>query len=180
MKNSNYFLLAIMAFALFTFTACDDDDGVIMNDMELITTVELTFTEMGNTTTFAIRDLDGVGGNDPVKETIQLLANKTYTIGVRFLDESDANDVENITEEVQAESDEHLVCFSAVGSLATPTVSDTDASGNPLGLAATITTDQTGNATLQVVLKHEPDKSSANSCSTGETDVEVTFDVVVQ
>lgn len=180
MKNSKYIFLAILASCLFTFTACDDDDNMTVNDPEVITTVELTFTENGNSTTFTIRDTDGPGGSDPVKETVQLASNTAYTVAVRFLDESDASDVEDITTEVREESDEHLACYSVTGTLETPVITDTDGSGNPLGLAATITTGAAGNGTLGVVLKHEPVKSATDPCSTGETDVEVTFDVEIQ
>lgn len=180
MKNSKYFFLAILAFSLFTFTACDDDDNVQLNDEELITTVELTFTENGNSSTFTIRDTDGDGGNPPEKETIQLGTDKEYTIAVRFLDESNSNDVEDITVEVRDESDEHLVCYSATGDFTAPTISDMDTAGNPLGLATAVSTTQAGTGTLTVVLKHQPDKSLVDACSTGDTDVEVIFDVEIQ
>ena len=180
MKKLNYLFLTILAFSPFIFTACDDDDNVQTNDEELITTVELTFTEMGSSSVFSIRDTDGDGGNPPEKETIQLAAAKTYTVAVRFLDESNSTAINDITTEVQEESNDHLVCFSSTDALTAPTINDVDANGNPLGLSATLTTNQAGNGTLTVVLKHQPDKSLTNPCTTGETDVEVTFDVVVQ
>ncbi|MFT4758312.1 MAG: hypothetical protein ACI9XO_000106 [Paraglaciecola sp.] len=179
MKNSKYLFLAILASSLF-FTACDDDDNVQMNEEELITTVELTFTENGNVTTFAFRDTDGDGGNPPVIDPIQLTSGTAYSIAVRFLDESNSSDIEDITVEVQEESDEHLVCFSTTGNLEDVTINDTDSAGNPLGLIADLTAGQAGNGTLTVVLKHQPDKALTNPCSTGETDVEVTFEVEIQ
>lgn len=178
MKNSKYFFLAILASSLF-FTSCDDDDNA-GPEQELITTVELTFTEGSTSSTFTVTDTDGDGGNAPVVETIQLDANKTYTVAARFLDESNASNIENITEEVEEESNEHLVCYTATGELATPTITDTDSAGNPLGLTATVATTGAGSGTLMVVLKHEPDKAAVTPCSTGDTDVEVTFPVEIQ
>ena len=181
MKNSKYFFLAILATSLF-FTSCDDDDGAgPENPEEVITTVELTFTEGGNSSTFTVTDTDGdSGGNAPVVETIQLDANKTYTVAARFLDESNASDVEDITEEVAEEDDEHLVCYTTTGELTALAITDTDSAGNPLGLTATVTTTEAGTATLMLVLKHQPDKAAATPCSTGDTDVEVTFPVEIQ
>jgi len=181
MTNSKYFFLAILASSLF-FTSCDDDDNLDggPGEPELITTVELTFTESGNSSTFTVTDPDGDGGNAPVAETIQLEADKTYTVTARFLDESDANDVEDITEEVSEEADEHLVCYTATGELSAPTTTDTDSAGDALGLAATVSTTEAGSGTLMVVLKHQPDKASTTPCSTGDTDVEVTFPVEIQ
>lgn len=179
MTNSKYFFLAILASSLF-FTSCDDDDNVIVNEPEQITTVELVFEEGVNFSTFTVTDPDGPGGNDPVAETIQLEAGKTYTVFARFLDESDPSDVEDITEEVTEEADEHLVCYTATGELSTPTTTDTDSAGDPLGLSATVTTTQAGTGTLMVVLKHMPDKGAATPCNTGDTDAEVIFPVEIQ
>ncbi|MEO1259442.1 MAG: type 1 periplasmic binding fold superfamily protein [Bacteroidota bacterium] len=181
MKKLNFIFLLFLAITLFTFTSCDDDEGVDVNDVELITTVTLQFnlpdgTDAGS---FTIRDTDGDGGNPPVKESINLSANTGYLISAQFFDESDPADVEDITEEVNEEDDEHLVCYTASG-LSAPFDLNTDSNGDLLGTTAAITTGDAGTGTLQIVLKHEPDKSATDACATGETDVEVIFDVVVQ
>jgi hypothetical protein len=181
MKTLNSFLtfMLITLYAV-TFTACDKDDNPKPNEQELITTVKLTFTPAGGEpVSFAARDLDGDGGQPPVVEDIQLAAATSYTLQVEFLDESDPLQTEDLTEEVSGESAEHLVCFSATGSMAAPVASDQDSNGAPLGLVSAVSTDQAGAGTLQVSLKHEPDKQATDPCSTGETDAEVVFQVTI-
>lgn len=169
---------------VFTFGACnkDDDDHSGTNEEELITTVKLTFTntQTNAVTTFEGKDLDGVGGNPPLIDPVVLAAQSTYTLEVEFLDESSAQSVEDITEEVKEEDEEHLVCYAFTGNITQVQTTDTDGDGNPLGLEATVTTGAAGSATLTITLKHEPNKGASNPCSTGETDVELMFGVDIQ
>ena len=61
-----------------------------------------------------------------------------------------------------------------------------DANGNPIGLLTTVTTEEPGNGTITVILRHEPDKFAlgvSNGDITnagGETDIEVVFNVEVK
>ncbi len=182
MKITNHIFFFALLLTVVTFTACDDDEGVDITEQELITTVTMILTpdQTTETISFSIRDTDGPGGNAPMVDTLQLAANLTYFFSLEFLDESDMTDVEDITAEVRTESDEHLVCYSASGAAIVPTITDTDGDGNPLGLTGTFTTGNAGTDSLTVRLKHQPDKSATDPCATGETDVEVTFPVVVQ
>jgi hypothetical protein len=179
MKNLKFIPAFLLLGSLF-FTACDKDNDP-SNEEELITTVKLTFTEVGGSSTeFTVKDLDGDGGDAPVADNLTLKANTAYTIGVEFLDERDAGHTHDITEEVSTESADHLVCFTATGSMTEPTIGDVDGNGKLLGLESALTTGTAGTGTLQVSLKHQPDKSAADPCSTGDTDVDVTFEVNIQ
>ncbi|MFY0645020.1 MAG: hypothetical protein JXR19_11185 [Bacteroidia bacterium] len=183
MKNSIIYSIILISFFAFSICACTDkvDDPPNINEEELITTVELTFTNDSNSNDvrmFQFADTDGVGGNEPTAhDTIRLDTNSSYTLQVRFLDESGST-VEDITEEVEEEADEHLVCYTSNGALS---VSITDIDGNslPLGLEAIVTTGQQEVTDLNVQLKHQPDVKNG-SCDLGETDVEVLFRVEVE
>lgn len=184
--QTNHLKLLAMLFiflpALLLTTGCDrDDDNEPENEQELITTVTLTFTPTagGSAIVATAKDLDGDGGNPPVVQDIELAANTDYTLAISFLDES-KNPVENITEEVEEESNEHLVCLVGSGAMPSPTIQDTDDNGDPLGLVSTFKTGAAGNGSLKVTLKHEADKSAATPCATGETDAEQTFNVTVK
>ena len=77
-----------MFLMLSVFTACDSDDPEPVNEEELITTVELTFTndnDASDVRTASFTDLDGEGGNDPIIDNISLMADATYTLTVKFL-----------------------------------------------------------------------------------------------
>lgn len=165
---------------IFVYCEKDQDQG-IDNEEELITDVVLTFTdELGNNQTFTFSDPDGPGGNTPSQDEITLASLTNYDLSIQFLDASNPSDIEDITIEVEEESEEHLVCYDFSGNISSITLTDTDQNNLPLGLEALFITQQPGTGTLTISLKHLPDKANANPCSTGETDVEVTFQVVVE
>ena len=180
MKNqlfSTFFFFAFLAFI--SFSCEKDTTGDPDNESELITTVSITFTPAsGAAKSFKWTDKDGEGGLAPVIESIVLAANTSYTISTSFLDES-KSPVENITEEILEESNDHLVCYAVSGSAPAVQITDQDKKKNPLGLAGTIKTTTAGNGSIKVSLKHTPDKKASTPCSTGETDVEVTFPVTI-
>lgn len=174
-----FYVFMLGSTLLFTVGCDKDDDEEPTNEQELITTVTLTFTPTsGSAIVATAKDLDGAGGNAPTIQAINLKSNTDYTLAVAFADES-KSPAEDITEEVEEESNEHLVCLVASGAMPTPTIQDKDAAGKDLGLKSKFKTGAAGAGTLKITLKHEPDKSSANACSTGETDVEQTFTVTI-
>ncbi len=182
-KFPGFTILLLLATAVL-FVACedDDDDDEPINEQEVITTVQVTFTNQATNqvATFAARDTDGDGGNPPLIDDIVLEERQTYNVSVEFLDESDPSDIEDITEEVMEEDLEHLVCYFTDGQVPAPSNLSQDSEGNTLGLTALLNTGNTGAGTFRVVLRHEPEKTSADPCDTGETDADVTFDVTIQ
>ena len=106
----------------------------------------VTLQSADNTVTLSSVDLDGDGPNEPVLSVQGLLnANATYTGSVRFLNESVAP-LEDITEEVKEEAEEHQVFYSFTAPINSVTTSDNDSNGNPLGLDFTLTTGAAGTA----------------------------------
>ena len=180
MKNQFFSIYLIFSLLILLSFSCEKDTEVYPEDeSELITTVSITFTPAsGAAKSFKWTDKDGAGGIAPVIESIVLTANTSYTISTTFLDES-KTPAYNITEEVQEESYEHLVCYVSSGSAPEVQITDQDKKKYPLGLAGTIKTTTAGNGSIKVSLKHMPDKKAATPCSTGETDVEVTFPVTI-
>ncbi|MBV6484411.1 MAG: hypothetical protein KFKLKKLM_00915 [Flavobacteriales bacterium] len=192
-KNSMKSIFTILMLSLVVF-ACKKDDKKPTpsnpngntpppNEEELITTVVLTFTDTTGlvapfTVTFA--DPDGDGGNAPtIHEEIHLDSNKYYNVTIQFLDES-KTPAEDITEEIEEEATDHLICFTPAGP-ASLSIVRTDSDGTfEIGLESFWSTgsmSMTGN-TVTVVLKHQPGVKDG-SCSPGDTDVEVVFDVVI-
>ncbi len=174
--------LALSA-SIFIAGACKDA-SVDPEENELITTVQLEFTNGSSVQRFSWKDPDGDGGVAPVIDKISLLPNTAYTLKVFFLDES-KSPAEDITAEVAEESDEHLVIYSLTpASLATYSYGDKDASNLPVGLTGSFTTQSAGTGTLKVQLRHQPPvngvKAKNGTAGPGSDDVNVDFSIEVK
>ena len=177
----------IMAIAfLIALGACKKDDNEVntptpTNEEELITTVTLHFTEVADTLNnfmVSFKDIDGVGGNDAIIDTIKLGENKTFNVTIELLDES-SSPVKNITEEVKEEADEHLFCYTIFTSELR--VNNIDSDGNfPIGIESEWVSGYDEISSIKIFLKHQPDGQKDGSCYPGETDVEVVFPLVIQ
>lgn len=176
MKNT--FFLALVATAM--FASCTDDDQPVPppNEEELITTVNVQLTSSSETVTLMFQDTDGPGGNDPVITGGTLRENTAYSFTTTFLNES-VSPTEDITEEVREEGTEHFVLYTSGALNFSFVLDDADTDGNPIGLTGTLTTASAGTGDLQVILRHEPTKT-ATGATGGETDVDVSFPIVVE
>jgi hypothetical protein len=179
-------ILPVLALAAFT-AACDDDPTApVANEQELITDVTLTLTPVGggSAITTTIADADGPGPNPPAAQTvaIALTPGTTYDGTIAFLDRSDPAAVEDITEEVEEEAEEHRVFYtlSGLSGVTIPDTSlDTDANGAPLGVTFQLVVDAAaaaGSGSIRVVLSHYDDGPKGDgSTPSDETDADVTF-----
>lgn len=168
-------------------SACEKDDPIV-NEEELITTLRMTLTPAGGGTPVVLSfvDLDGEGGNAPVITGGTLAANTTYTGALAILNESETP-VEDITEEIETEDDEHQFFFTTSAGLnLTVSYADQDGNNNPVGLATSAAAGAASTGTLTVTLRHEPNKTAAGvkdgdiTNAGGETDIEVVFPVTIQ
>lgn len=179
LKSSFYFLFAVIGLG---WIACKPTTPPDPNEEELITSVLIALRDSSGVEpnkSFMYRDLDGDGGNAPsVFDTIRLLSNKTYFADLYFLDES-KQPADTISNEVLAEADEHLVCYTPSGVSMLIERLDKDANNLPLGLKSTWRTDATSTGTLRLVLKHQPGNKSG-SCEPGSSDIDLLFPLIVQ
>ena len=139
MKNISFYALLSIA-----MIGCSDDDTTpeIINEDELITTVILTLTqESGDQVVLTTVDLDGDGPDEPVTTVVGNFSENTIYDGtVAFLDES-GEEVEDITQEVIEEAEEHQVFYTiSEGLNITTTYVDFDDNDNPLGVQITLST----------------------------------------
>jgi hypothetical protein len=153
------------------------------NEQEQITTLRVIIKE-GSTVvdTFSFRDIDGPGGNAPTIETIRLLANKNYSARLLLLDQSKVP-AQNISNAIVKEKNEHQFFFTPTSVDLTVLYNDSDDYGVPLGIETLINTGAASTGTLRVLLKHQPNvkpKTGNGNSSLGATDIDVTFDVVIQ
>lgn len=177
MKNflKNVVFLAIIAVSIVSCKKKQDDPAPVTEN-ELITTVRLTFTRTDANYTPVTpaevvvatwKDMDGAGAGVPVVGGITLKKSAFYTLSTEFLNET-KNPVENINTEINAEKEDHQVFFIRASDPFFGVVyTDFDANAKPVGLQTQIRTNASASGTLQVVLRHEPNKNAAN-VSTGD------------
>jgi hypothetical protein len=173
----------------------DDHD----HDNEIISRVELTFTpEAGGTPlVFAFDDPDGDGGMSGVADRIELAADTTYALTIRFQNGL-VEPPRDLTAEIEAEAEEHFVFVlgDVTGHAYADLESDygENAVGDdlPVGLHNTITTNDSGMGELRVMLRHlpelngvpqksgeQPEQLAAGEDLPGGVDVDVTFELAV-
>lgn len=180
-RKLTWMMLAVMTMA---FVQCKDsgDDVEPDDENELITSVTLKFTEQGtsNVSTFSFKDPDGDGGNAPIKfDTIALKPNTTYTMTIELLDES-KSPADDITKEVEEESDEHLFVYTPTpAALLTYTYGDKDENNHPIGLTGSAKTGAAGDGTLKVQLRHQPGTKNGTA-GPGTDDVHLDFQLKVK
>lgn len=115
--------------------------------------------------------------------------NKTYNGTVTFKNEA-ANPAEDITLEILEKDIEHQLFYQKTGALNAFTygtaTSNFDKNGKPVGLESVFVTTGPATGTLNITLRHLPNKSAANVAAgdttnaAGSTDVEATFNISVQ
>ncbi|MEE3999147.1 type 1 periplasmic binding fold superfamily protein [Tenacibaculum sp. FZY0031] len=181
-------LLAVLFISAITITSCSDDDPVVINEDEVITTmtIELTPNGGGDKVTLQSKDADGDGPTAPVVTGGTLAANTTYNAVITLLNELESP-AEDITEEVAEEADEHQFFYSQTGLTSTFTYAGAnDSNGNPVGIKFTIATGSAGTGTYIVTLRHEPNKGASGvkegdiTNAGGETDIQVSFPITVE
>jgi hypothetical protein len=186
MKTTNAFkmLLGLTGISL-ALASCDPANPNNPNDQEVITSLKITATGLTDTTEFAYSDPDGNGGAAPTIDTAFLSPSSSYHIQLELLDET-KNPVDTITYEIAGESDVHQFFFSFTGVNLTSIYDDVDVNGKPVGLSNVWTTAANSVGSVMVTLRHQPDKNGVGVSSGditnagGETDIEVTFPVVIQ
>lgn len=186
MKKTTLVLLSAILSMTF-FTGCDPEVPDIDNEEEVITTLRYTLTPNNgdSAVVFSFQDLDGDGGNAPVISEGVLDSNTAYIGSLELLNETETP-IGDIGEEVLEEGTDHQLFFSTTLNGLTISYDDMDTEGKPIGLATNVTTTAAGNGTLTITLRHEPIKDAAGvsngdiANADGETDIEVTFNVIVQ
>lgn len=176
-------------FVALLFTSCKKDEEIEpTDDNELITRVELKFTDIAANTslTYTFQDKDGDPKTAPEKfDKIVLNKGVTYTVSVGVYDDT-KSPVADITEEIAEESDVHLFVYKTTpAALLTTTILDKDKNGLPIGLSASVLTQSTaGTGKLNLLLKHQPElngvKVKTGQEAGGSTDIDLSFDVEVK
>lgn len=185
--NKLLFLISFVILTSLFWASCKKKTTTVPNEEEVITTLRYTLTPNGggSTVVLSFKDLDGDGGNAPVITGDTLMAGKTYTGTLELLNET-VTPADTITQEIKDEDEEHQFFFKSTVSNLTVAYSDSDSNGKPVGLSSTLTTGSASTGNLTITLRHEPNKSAIGvsggdiTNAGGETDIEITFPVIVQ
>ena len=181
------YLLLGFGLLLFAASCQDDDDPIIDDGEELITSVTLTLSPNGpqETVVLGFSDPDGDGGNAPSFSTTgTIVADANYQAQVSFAGPDGSIDAEIIDEGA-----EHQVFYQTSGGATLDFSYGTigvDINGLPIGLTTNLETDSVSNGELTIILRHEPNKLAAGiaidnpAVAGGSTDVEVTFQVTIE
>lgn len=185
--------LRLAAFAMagtLLFTACNVSDPDDHNEQETFTTVRLSYVNNADANDkpeaiIKFKDGFGHGGNTLEKnETITLKAGAVYSAELVLLDET-KNPAEIMSEEVEEEGEVHQIFYTPAGAALTVAYADKDGNDRPVGLKTTQTAGAAGSGTMKVTLKHQQEgntilKNDTSGINTGDTDVEVTFNVAIE
>lgn len=165
--------------------SCKKEDHEPHDDNELITTVDLTFTDSNKkVTTFTYQDKDGDNKAEKF-DRIVLDKNMAYTMEVHLYDET-KNPKLDITEDIESESDVHLFVFKIdPASLFNLKATDKDKNGLPIGLMSSgATQNAAGTGKFNLILKHQPPVNGKAVKTGGElggsTDIDLNFDLTIQ
>ena len=182
------FLLATFILGIiFVFGCKRHDDVEPTDDNELITTVELIFTDTNKkSVSFTWQDKDGDPKTNPdIFDKIILDHNMDYTLELKLSDVS-KSPVVDVTSGIFDESDAHLFVFKInPTSLLTINATDFDKNGLRVGLKSKGKTQfVAGQGTFNLILKHQP-PINGKAVKTGDelggsTDVDILFDLVIK
>jgi hypothetical protein len=193
-------LLIIFAFLL--VISCDKGEPVVVHEHEVFTRVVLEVKKDGETNfkkyTFEVEGHDDHGHDDHGDDDhgdddhgdehteVELDTNSTYHVGIFFYNDSDPDNIEDVTLEVIEEADAHQVFYEMTEisgfSIAAASDDTKDSNGNPLFLKTSWTTASETSGDVMAYLIHEPTSKtgSARADFGGATDVEIEFEVHIE
>ena len=180
-------MLVLGAFALILNGCKDEEDPATPpadDEHAPPTTLLVVLKEVGKTdsTKSLVRDTTVVKGKSRVEDTLRVVSGKSYTGYIVLYDES-KTPVENATQEIVDDQDNHLFVFTPGGGAnGRVTVSglNKDTKGSDFGLTFSVTVSGTGaaNGTLQVRLRHYG--GNPKTSSTYDTDIDQTLPMRIQ
>lgn len=193
--SKNIFKKTTLITAILFLASCDKDEPVAINEHEEFSSVTIKVTDESDqsfeTYTFEVEGHDHAGEaggtEDPHgdHEEIGLAPNSSYLFEIRFFNDEDPNNIEDVTQEIIDEADEHQVFYELTDSANITIESgpgDTMDNSNPLNLITRWTTTDAGVADVIAYLLHRPTSKTGTTRSDfgGTPDVQLEFEAHVE
>ena len=195
MSKNIYKKTALIAAILF-LSACKKDDPKIINEEEELSSVVITVTNESDQSsehyTFEVEGHDYEGESESTEDThedllkVELAPNSSYLFEIRFYNDEDPNNIEDVTQEIIDEADDHHVFYELTDganiTIESGTGDTLDSNSNPLNLITRWTTTDAGVADVIAYLIHEPSAKTGDTRDDfgGATDVELEFEAHVE
>ncbi|MEK9957415.1 MAG: hypothetical protein VW578_01365 [Flavobacteriaceae bacterium] len=179
MKHIHIFSSLALLFTI-QLTSCTKDDPPPVNEEEVIdrVVIELTNNSTNEQSTYTWNEGD-------TGLAISLSEGATYRASVSFLNATNPADIEDVTEEVREEADDHFV-FYEIGSAAQLAISSSsndtrDSDNQAIGLHTTWEAKATGETLVRLYLIHEPDNKQGTTRNGigGETDAQIDLNITI-
>ena len=197
----NIYLKATLLSSVLLFISCDKDDTPdAENEMEVFTKAVIVVTNLSDNSSetyeFEVEEHDhdhdhGVlvqnqEGDDHGDHTeIELESDSEYKFEITFLNDSDPNNVIDMTEVVIEEKDEHIVFYELIGegiSYESTSGDILDSEEKALNLVTKWTTTAATVVDVEAYLIHQPTSKTGTTRDDfgGATDVEIDFEAHVE
>ena len=194
----NFYKYSILIISVFLLViSCDKGEPAVVHEHEVFTRVVLEVKKDGETNfkkyTFEVEGHDDHGHDDHGDDDhgdehteVELDTNSTYHVSIFFYNDSDPDNIEDVTLEIIEEADVHQVFYEMTEipgfSIAAASDDTKDSNGNPLFLKTSWTTASETSGDVKAYLIHEATSKTGSTRADfgGATDVEIEFEVHIE
>ena len=200
MLKNIYFKATLLSIVLLLISCDKDDTPEAENEMEVFTKAVIVVTNLSDdsseTYNFEVEEHDHGHDHSVLPQTqdddehgdhtvIELKSGSEYKFEISFLNDTDPNNIIDMTPEVIEEKDEHHVHYELDGNgivIESYSGDTIDSNGNALNLVTKWTTSIAAEIDVEAYLIHQPTSKTGTTRDDfgGATDVEIEFEAHVE
>ena len=200
MLKNIYFKATLLSIILLLISCDKDDTPQAENEMEVFTKAVIVVTNISDdsseTYNFEVEEHDHGHDHSVLPQTqdddehgdhtvIELKSGSEYKFEISFLNDTDPNNIIDMTPEVIEEKDEHHVHYELAGNgivIESYSGDTIDSNGNALNLVTKWTTSIAAEIDVEAYLIHQPTSKTGTTRDDfgGATDVEIEFEAHVE
>ena len=200
MLKNIYFKATLLSIVLLLISCDKDDTPEAENEMEVFSKAVIVVTNLSDdsseTYNFEVEEHDHGHDHSVLPQTqdddehgdhtvIELKSGSEYKFEISFLNDTDPNNIIDMTPEVIEEKDEHHVHYELAGNgivIESYSGDTIDSNGNALNLVTKWTTSIAAEIDVEAYLIHQPTSKTGTTRDDfgGATDVEIEFEAHVE